>query len=153
MDSRYELGGVPLPYSSSSPLFKKLFPTAPTTRTPDDQEEPDFAQHLNISSIPPCPRCKSERTFELQLVPSLISTLSPDSLSTTGKAEKKAGGKKQSEDERKKELAKLAGGVEGEEDGLGMEWGSVVVFGCKRDCVGFGEEWVGVEWEALLSNP
>lgn len=31
-----------------------------------------------------------------------------------------------------------------------MEWGNVLVYGCERDCVGVGEEWVGVEWEATL---
>jgi pre-rRNA-processing protein TSR4 len=71
----------------------------------------------------------------------------------TGKADKKGGKKGQSEEERKKELAKLAGGDQGGGDELGeMEWGSVLVFGCQGDCVGFGEEWVGVEWEALLSG-
>lgn len=49
--------------------------------------------------------------------------------------------------------------VEGEEDGLeGMEWGTVVLEVCGRDCaergvggrdgeVGWVEEWVGVQWE------
>lgn len=56
------------------------------------------------------------------------------------------------EEERKIELARLAGeGAGGGGDGLdGMEWGTVVVFGCKSDCIGFGEEWVGVEWETTL---
>jgi pre-rRNA-processing protein TSR4 len=31
-----------------------------------------------------------------------------------------------------------------------MEWGTVMVFGCSGDCVGFGEEWVGVEWETMV---
>ncbi len=32
-----------------------------------------------------------------------------------------------------------------------MEWGTILVFGCEKDCVGFGEEWVGVEWEQVIN--
>lgn len=89
----------------------------------------------------------------------MISYLSPERLSTTGKAPSK---KKQksaaSLEERRKEVQALLQGksVSGEGEqvdeaqqgvGMGMEWGSVVVFGCEGDCVGFTEEWVGVEWE------
>lgn len=71
------------------------------------------------SNIPPCPHCLSPRTFELQLTPSTILEL------------------------------------EAEETGMdGMEWGAVIVGVCTRDCalggvgeVGYGEEWVGVQWE------
>ena len=47
--------------------------------------------------------------------------------------------------------------LEAEEEGLeGMEWGTVIVGVCERDCsergvgageVGWVEEWVGVQWE------
>lgn len=47
--------------------------------------------------------------------------------------------------------------LEAEEEGMeGMEWGTVVVGACDRDCVergveggkvGWVEEWVGVSWE------
>ncbi len=71
------------------------------------------------SNIPPCPHCLSSRTFELQLTPGAILEL------------------------------------EAEETGVdGMEWGAVIVGVCARDCalggvgeVGYGEEWVGVQWE------
>ena len=146
---RYELGGVPLPYSSMSPLFRKLFPGAPVSSAPkaaEDEEDTDYSQYFDGSSVPPCPRCKSKRVFELQLVPSLITSLRPDSITTTGSAPKASEKEKvaQSEEERKKELARLAAG---EIDDMGMEWGTVMVFGCEADCVGVGEEWVGVEWE------
>ena len=65
-------------------------------------------------------------------------------LSTDGKAPKKKAQNK-SEAERREELRKLAEGQAVD----GMEWGSILVFGCVNDCVGFGEEWVGVEWELL----
>lgn len=57
------------------------------------------------------------------------------------------------EEERKKELVKFVVGVKEEvskdEEGE-MEWGNVLVYGCERDCVGIGEEWIGVEWEVIL---
>jgi pre-rRNA-processing protein TSR4 len=88
--------------------------------------------------------------FELQLVPSLISHLAPSTVSTTGDVPARKEEKAKSEEERKKELAKLAAGeLDG---GEGMEWGTIMVFGCQRDCVGLVEEWVGVEWEATLSS-
>jgi len=158
---RHELGGTPMPYSSTSPLYRRLFPNASTTatRSHDDAEEDlHIESYYDNSSRPACPRCKGKRVFELQLVPQLISKLQPDTLSTTGSPNK--GSKKgQTEDERKKELARLAAGSNGDVDGVGesrsgigeMEWGTVIVFGCEADCEGFGEEWVEVEWESTLS--
>lgn len=89
--------------------------------------------------------------FEVQLVPSLINILRPHTLSTTGEdgVQGKDIGKdvrNMSEKERKEELEKIAKGEVDE----GMEWGSILVFSCERDCVGVREEWVGVEWEAML---
>lgn len=152
---RYELGGVPLPYSSRSPLYKRLFPGAPTTKTPDEEEEPDFAQFFNTSSIPPCAQCGGKRVFELQLVPSLISVLRPETITTTGEPAPQRSAK-QTEEERRKELALLAKGLKGENgekaDIGEMEWGNVMVFGCERDCVGLAEEYVAVDWEAQLTQ-
>jgi len=48
------------------------------------------------------------------------------------------------EEERRAELQKM---MKGEVDSGEMEWGTVMVFGCEKDCVGFSEEWVGIEWE------
>jgi pre-rRNA-processing protein TSR4 len=146
---RYDLGGVPLPYSSGSPLTKKLFPTLPPTK-PDD-EDPPYEEHYTPATVPACKSCGGKRVFELQLVPSLISVLVPSAITTTGKEpEGTKEVKAMSEEQRKEELAKLASGEEG--GGEGMEWGTVMVFGCEKDCVGFREEWVGVEWEATLSH-
>lgn len=164
---RYDFNSIPLPYSAKSPLYKQLFPSGtepvagkyfPITRPSHaansgpalegDETEAEasksLAQLYTPTSVPTCPRCKSERVFELQLVPSLISVLRPSMLSTDGKAPKKKAQNK-SEAERREELRKLAEGQAVE----GMEWGSILVFGCASDCVGFGEEWVGVEWELL----
>ena len=154
-DIRYELGGVPLPYSSRSPLYKRLFPGAPTTKTADEDEEPDFSQFFDTSSIPACLSCGGKRVFEMQLVPSLISVLRPETITTTGQpAPKKSA--KQTEEERRRELAMLAKGLKnenGEKADVGeMEWGNVLVFGCEKDCVGLVEEYVAVDWEAQLTQ-
>ncbi|WWD18790.1 hypothetical protein CI109_103245 [Kwoniella shandongensis] len=151
---RYELGGMPLPYSTQSPICKRLFPGAEKPLAKD--EELDLASLYNPSSVPPCPQCKSKRTFELQLVPSLISVLKPNAITTTGKpSEDQKETKPLSEEERKKELERLAAGVKGEDKSAAekegeMEWGTVLVYGCEKDCVGLVEEWVGVEWETSL---
>lgn len=152
LTSRYDLGGVPLPYSTTSSLTQSLFPGLPAAcraqKAEDDDPSPSAFFKPSSSLVPPCPRCAAPRVFELQLVPSLINHLSPETLSTTGEKAPKKGKSAQSEEERKKELARLAGEEAG---GEGMEWGSIVVFGCKGDCEGFGEEWVGVEWETTLA--
>jgi len=143
---RYDFGAVPLPYSSSSPLFKKLFPKAPTRGVSSEEEEVNLADYYTTASIPSCPHCKGKRVFEAQLVPPLINVLRPSALSTTGTAPEPKPAAAMSEEERKAELARLAKG-EGEGE---MEWGTIMVFSCEKDCVGITEEWVGVEWEVTV---
>lgn len=77
--------------------------------------------------MPRCEYCGSERVFELQLVPHAISVL-----------------------EEGREGVGL-----GEGEG-GMEWGTVILGVCGRDCapekvgvVGWREEWAGVQWEEM----
>lgn len=141
---RYDFDAVPLPYSSTSQLFKKLFPKAPTRNASSEEDEANLAQFYDASWVPKCPTCKSERVFEAQLVPQLINILRPSALSTTGEAP--VVNTKLSEADRRAELARLAKG-----DGEGeMEWGTIMVFACRNDCVGVQEEWVGVEWEAPI---
>ncbi|KAL5340040.1 programmed cell death protein 2 [Aspergillus crustosus] len=77
------------------------------------------------SRIPRCESCGYERVFELQLVPHAISVL-----------------------EEGRENIGL-----GEGQG-GMEWGSIIIGVCRRNCgmekvgvVGWREEWAGVQWE------
>ncbi|WWC62959.1 uncharacterized protein I303_105557 [Kwoniella dejecticola CBS 10117] len=153
---RYEFDGIPVPYSSASPITRKLFPGCEKPLKKD--EELDLNELYRGKSslngiIPPCTLCGGERTFELQLVPYLISLLTPNTLSTTGEAadDKK---KKQTEAERKKELEELAKKIkEGKRDDEvnEMEWGTIMVFACKRDCIGLTEEYVGVEWESSIT--
>ncbi|RXK36268.1 hypothetical protein M231_06472 [Tremella mesenterica] len=158
---RYDLNGVPLPYSSTSKTFKVLWPGVPLPSKPEDEDELDFETYYDPSSVPRC-SCGSKRVFEVQLVPTLISLLSPDTLTTTGKNVVKKKGKL-SEVQRKKEIVKLTrqginnldekkDGESEEEEEIGeMEWGSILVFGCQDDCEGCKEEWVEVEWEGALS--
>ncbi|KAL3482405.1 programmed cell death protein 2 [Aspergillus californicus] len=81
-------------------------------------------QHSNVNRFPRCECCGSERVFELQLVPHAISVL---------------------EDGRE--------GVGLGKDDAGMEWGTIILGVCNRNCgeevgvVGWREEWVGVQWE------
>ncbi|KAJ5239595.1 hypothetical protein N7468_004214 [Penicillium chermesinum] len=77
-------------------------------------------------SIPPCEYCGAERVFEMQLVPHAISML---------------------EEGRE--------GVGLGKDDAGMEWGTIIVGVCAKDCapeelykVGWREEWAGVQWES-----
>ncbi|GMK54497.1 hypothetical protein CspeluHIS016_0110830 [Cutaneotrichosporon spelunceum] len=145
---RYDFNAVPLPYSSSSPLFKKLFPGAPTRAPSSEEDEVNLAEFYTSKPVPACSRCGAARVFELQLVPQLINVLRPSSLSTTGKVEE-GKDKEQTEEERRAEILRLAKGeARGDGEAGEMEWGTVMVFGCEGDCIGVGEEWVGVEWEA-----
>lgn len=34
----------------------------------------------------------------------------------------------------------------------GMDWGTVILATCKRDCEGWNEEWVGVQWEETIGK-
>ncbi|KAA8646048.1 hypothetical protein EYZ11_001922 [Aspergillus tanneri] len=76
--------------------------------------------------IPRCEYCGSERVFELQLVPHAISVLEED----------------------------RDGIGMGPKDDAGMEWGTIILGVCSKDCApdkvgvtGWREEWAGVQWE------
>lgn len=78
-----------------------------------------------VKGIPSCQYCGSARVFEMQLVPYLIYELEKDN----------------------EEAMKLDGGE-------GMEWGTIIVGTCGKNCgddkegkVEFKEEWVGTQWE------
>ncbi|KAJ5693036.1 hypothetical protein N7462_002459 [Penicillium macrosclerotiorum] len=78
-------------------------------------------------SMPPCEYCGSQRVFEVQLVPHAISML---------------------EEGRE--------GVGLGEGDAGMEWGTIIMGVCGKDCApeqmeqtGWREEWAGVQWEEL----
>ncbi len=83
------------------------------------------ATAATLGIMPRCESCGAERVFEMQLVPGLIAAL-------------EEGGEEDGK-----------GGVDLEE---GMEWGTIIVGVCERNCgtsgeVVFREEWCGVQWE------
>lgn len=78
-------------------------------------------------NFPPCEYCGSGRVFEMQLAPHAISVL---------------------------EEGRPGVGL-GEGD-AGMEWGTIILGVCSKDCgpetvgqVGWREEWAGVQWEEM----
>ncbi|KAI5296205.1 hypothetical protein KEM52_005148 [Ascosphaera acerosa] len=79
--------------------------------------------------IPRCPHCGRERVFEVQLVPHAIAVLEED-----------------------RDL-----GLPGTSSESGMEWQTVIVGVCARNCGGhqvgaveYRQEWAGVQWEEAL---
>ncbi|CAG8275241.1 unnamed protein product [Penicillium salamii] len=82
---------------------------------------------IGTGSIPSCEYCGSHRVFEFQLVPHAISMLEE------GRA-----------------------GVGLGKDDAGMEWGTIIMGVCSKDCApqelgvtGWREEWAGVQWEEM----
>lgn len=80
------------------------------------------------SRIPRCESCGRERVFELQLVPHAISVL---------------------EEGRE--------GIGLGKDDTGMEWGTIILAVCSKNCgpaeagvLDWHEEWVGVQWEEVI---
>ncbi|OCF75505.1 hypothetical protein I204_04361 [Kwoniella mangroviensis CBS 8886] len=152
---RYDFGGIPLPYSSQSPITRKLFSGCEKPLGKNQELDVDSLYNIDEKVIKRCEGCGGERTFELQLTPYLISLLKPDTISTTGQeGDKKNAQEKLTEEERKKELQELAqkikaGNADGNDE-VEMEWGNIMVFGCENDCIGLNEEVVGVEWEMGL---
>nr|XP_019003909.1 uncharacterized protein I203_03064 [Kwoniella mangroviensis CBS 8507]OCF67370.1 hypothetical protein I203_03064 [Kwoniella mangroviensis CBS 8507] len=152
---RYDFGGIPLPYSSQSPITRKLFSGCEKPLGKNQELDVDSLYNIDEKVIKRCEGCGGKRTFELQLTPYLISLLKPDTISTTGQeGDKKNAQEKLTEEERKKELQELAqkikaGNADGNDE-VEMEWGNIMVFGCENDCIGLNEEVVGVEWEMGL---
>ncbi|KAI0255790.1 programmed cell death protein 2 [Lactifluus subvellereus] len=128
---RYDLGGIPVPFASDG-LYKQLFPlssdkprlTTVTKATFSVQHQLSRRGGYDESSIPPCPHCGSRRIFECQLMPNLLNILSGNSndggedVTTT-------------DEQRKEAVQKL---LKGNIDGRGMEWGTILVFSCEKDC-------------------
>jgi hypothetical protein len=101
---RHDHSGVPIPFSSRSSLYQILFPLT----NPSDSSSP---RKYDPSSIPPC-RCDGERVFELQLMPALIPILEK---SLRNLNEKNGWGHNDPEERT-------------------VEWGTVAVWVCGRDC-------------------
>ncbi|QRV73970.1 20S rRNA accumulation protein 4 [Ceratobasidium sp. AG-Ba] len=143
---QYELGGTPLAFHTDD-VYKKLFPTGPIT--PGTAIAVTNASHAvsspaaprptyDPSIVPSCGHCGGRRVFECQLMPNMINLLKrqPDGI-----------GSDDSEEGRKKLVAAALGG----QGGVGMEWGTCMVFACEADCCDGRECWreeeVFVQWE------
>ncbi|GAB1518395.1 hypothetical protein RhiTH_001454 [Rhizoctonia solani] len=139
---RYELGGTPLPFHTDD-VYKKLFPPAPIapgTQVPVAGPQPVSKPTYDPKAIPICEHCKSRRIFECQLMPNVLNLLKKPS----PKAKQSA---TEAEEARKKLVAAALGG----QGGVGMEWGTCMVFACEKDCCDGRETWreeeVWVQWE------
>ncbi|EIN06067.1 hypothetical protein PUNSTDRAFT_73370 [Punctularia strigosozonata HHB-11173 SS5] len=151
---RYDLKGTPLPYAADD-VFRKLFPDPSVNPTPGTAVSVTRAAFNNTpaaarrtyspASVPPCPACGGARVFECQLMPNLINVLRPK-MAGPERPPAAADG-----EARRKEVEAAL------KTGIGMEWGTCMVFSCERDCcVGQGgkdekeawrEEVVLVQWD------
>ncbi|KAH9072183.1 programmed cell death protein 2, partial [Lactarius deliciosus] len=116
----YDLGGIPMPFADDD-IYKKLFPLLPgksglATVTKFNASSP--RRGYDATSIPSCPHCRSRRVFECQLMPNLINIL--------GTGSSADGDRGATTEEERKEVA--------EAHGRGMEWGTILVFSCEKDC-------------------
>ena len=117
---RYQFGGQPLLYTHNDEAAK-LF------------QNIDNCIDKVTSKLPVCQWCGSNRTFELQLMPSILSILSTSSYID-----------KVDESSDKKSDNSLLN--------LGMEWGTIMVFTCKNDCekIGVGSNEVAYYEEIVM---
>lgn len=151
---RYDLGGIPLPFAGDD-LYKQLFPLfsgnsglVTVTKSVFNAQDPSTKRGYDPTSIPSCPHCDSRRVFECQLMPNLINIIVPGS---TGSADGDSGA---TDEERKEAMRKL---LKGEANGRSMEWGTILVFSCEKDCClgpgnkekqdAWSEEVVLVHWD------
>ncbi|TFY72314.1 hypothetical protein EVG20_g694 [Dentipellis fragilis] len=113
-----------------------------TMVTKADFKVNDIARRV-FDSVPPCPFCHSKRVFECQLMPNLINVFK----------ERAQADEKMTDEERRKDVELLLKGTKGR----GMDWGTVMVFSCEKDCCpgtdgkpgayGWMEEAVLVQWD------
>ncbi|KDN47106.1 hypothetical protein RSAG8_03883, partial [Rhizoctonia solani AG-8 WAC10335] len=139
---RYELKGTPLPFHTDD-VYKKLFPPAPITpgtQVPVTGPQPVPKPTYDPTAIPSCGHCGGKRVFECQLMPNVLNLLKKP----LPKAKQNA---TEAEEARKKLIAAALGG----KGGVGMEWGTCMVFACEKDCCDGREAWreeeVWVQWE------
>jgi pre-rRNA-processing protein TSR4 len=149
---RYDLGGIPLPFASDD-LYKRLFPSpnksasTTVTRAASSVQHPQPGRGYSAASIPSCPHCGSRRIFEYQLMPNLINILGKE----TGTGEED----NTTTDEQRKETVQRL--LKSDPEGRGMEWGTILVFSCEKDCClgpgnkekqgAWSEELVLVHWD------
>lgn len=147
---RYELKGIPLPFSSDK-VFDRLFPVPPQDPLPVTKAAfkvvPAVRRSYSTASIPPCPGCKAARVFECQLMPNLINVL---------KASIKDEDMQKLTDEQRIKVVQEVLQKKVASDKRGMEWGTCMIFSCEKDCClddhggdkeCWREEFVLVQWD------
>jgi pre-rRNA-processing protein TSR4 len=102
---RYEFGGSPLLFSNSDQAAKGLIASSS-----------DGYGVYSSAQLPKCPYCGSNRTFELQLMPNILSLLCV------------------TEHAMDEEQTANKSGMD--KWNVGMEFGTVMVFVCEKDCNG-----------------
>ncbi|KAG2113212.1 programmed cell death protein 2 [Suillus discolor] len=125
---RYELKGIPLPFSSDK-VFDRLFPFPPQDPLPVTKAAfkvvPTVRRSYSTTSIPPCPACKAARVFECQLMPNLINVL---------RASIKDEDTQKLTDEQRMKVVQEVLQKKVSSDKRGMEWGTCMIFSCEKDC-------------------
>ena len=127
---RYEFFGTPLPFSAKSKPYQLLYTSAPSpgslfgvTRPAHSATEaaPGYFKRYDktCSALPKCPYCQSARTFELQLMPNLLSVLERD----------------------------LSRGAAEEETERELGWATVWCFVCSADCLDAQEAGGSLDWQ------
>ncbi|KAI0305953.1 programmed cell death protein 2 [Multifurca ochricompacta] len=143
---RYDLHGIPIPFASDD-LYKQLFSlsleesgSTTVTKAVFNVQQPLPFRGYNATSLPSCPHCGSRRIFECQLMPNLINMV--------GRSSNTEGDEIATDEQRKEVVRKL---LKGEPDGRGMEWGTILVFSCEKDCcLGPGNEEKQDAWSEEL---
>ncbi|KAG2150234.1 programmed cell death protein 2 [Suillus bovinus] len=146
---RYELKGIPLPFSSDK-VFDRLFPFPPQDPLPVTKAAFKVVsaakRSYSTASISPCPACKAARVFECQLMPNLINVLR-----ASIKDEET-----QLTDEQRMKVVQEVLQKKVASDKRGMEWGTCMIFSCEKDCCldddggdkeCWREEFVLVQWD------
>ncbi|KAI0028095.1 programmed cell death protein 2 [Vararia minispora EC-137] len=147
---RYDLGGTPLPFCTDE-TYIRLFPargesitSTPVTKGAFTVSAPNAGRRAyDCNRLPACPTCGERRVFECQLMPNLINVVKDYGQNVPPEV-------KDTEEERREALEKLLKGKD--EDARGMEWGTVLVFTCEKDCcpsvkARWREEHVLVQWD------
>lgn len=162
---RYEMGGLPLPFSAQGDVYNVLWPSkAPQvsqTSAPSDRQ-------YDASRVPPCEACGGPRIFEVQLMPNLVNTLRAEKIEGSEKAgaELRSTQNVDKETRKRQELEAALGKrlvASGRPDReptmdskLGLIWSTALIFVCEQDCCiprdgvtgeTWREEWVGLQFE------
>ncbi|KAG1741043.1 programmed cell death protein 2 [Suillus lakei] len=125
---RYELKGIPLPFSSDK-VFDRLFPVPAQDPLPVTKAAfkvvPAIRRSYSTASISQCPACKAARVFECQIMPNLINVL---------RASIKDGDAQKLTDEQRMKVVQDVLQKKAASDKRGMEWGTCMIFSCEKDC-------------------